>query len=162
MSISLNQIDELRERTGVSYTDAKEALENCGGDMLEAIVYLERNKKARPSRTACPGTSFSDKISALLNKGSSTRCIMYKQNRVILNISVNIVVLIGIITIPLIGLTAAGLLIALLTGHRFKLESSSSDTTKINETLDKVCNSVDQAKEKLSESITANTKNTAE
>ncbi|HYE83027.1 MAG TPA: DUF4342 domain-containing protein [Clostridia bacterium] len=162
MSISLNQIDELRERTGVNYTDAKEALENCSGDMLEAIVYLERNKKARASKAACHGASFSDKVSALLSKGSSTRCIMYKRDRVIVNISVNILVLIGIITVPLMGLIAAGLLIALLTGHRFKLESSSSDTAKINETLDKVCDSVDHAKEKFSGTITANTKKSAE
>lgn len=160
MSISINQIDELRERAGVNYTDAKEALESCNGDMLEALVYLEKYKKARPSKTACTGTSFSDKTSALLKKGSSTRCIMHKQGRIILNISMNMLVLIGIITIPLIELIAVALLIALFTGHRFKLESSSSDTTKINETLEKVSNSVEQAKEKFSENINAKDKDT--
>lgn len=158
MSISLNQIDELRERTGVNYTDAKEALESCNGDMLEAIVYLEGNKKARASRTARQGAGFSDRISALLKKGSNTRCIMHKQEKVVFNISMNIIALFALITLPLIQFVAIGLLIALLTGHRFKLESSSGDTDKINKALDKVCDTVDQAKEKFSDSITVSAK----
>lgn len=162
MSFTLNQIDELRERTGVNYTDAKEALENCNGDMLEAIVYLEKNKKARASRTAAAGTSFSDKISALLRKGSTTRLVMRKQERIVLNISVNMLVLFGLITLPLIELVAIALLIALLTGHRFKLEGSSAGTAKINDTLDRVSDTVDQAKVKFSNSITVNAKDSAE
>jgi hypothetical protein len=162
MSFSLNQIDELRERTGVSYTDAKEALESCNGDMLEAIVYLEKNKKARAAKIKGAGTSFSDKISDLLRKGSTTRFIMRKQERIILNISVNMLVLFGFLTIPLIELVAIALLIALITGHRFRFESSSADTAKINETLERVSETVEQAKEKFSNSITVSSKDSAE
>jgi len=158
MTISLNQIDELRERTGVNYTDAKEALESCNGDMLEAIVYLEKNKKSKASRPASTGPSFSDKISALLRKGSNTRCIMHKQEKVIFNISANILALFALITLPLLQFVAIGLLVALLTGHRFKLESSSGDTNKINKALDKVCDTVDHAKEKFSSSVTVSSK----
>ena len=161
MSVSIEQIDELRERTGVNYTDAKEALESSNGDMLEALVYLEKNKKARPSKTKVPGTGFSDKISSLLRKGSNTRIKMYKQENVIFSISVNIAALIGFLLLPLIEFVAIGLLIALLTGHRFKFESSSSDTTKINAALEKVSNTVVQAKEKFTENINANNENKA-
>jgi hypothetical protein len=162
MSISISQIDELRERTGVNYTDALEALKSCNEDILEAIVYLEKNKKARPSKTKFSGTGLSDKISALLRKGSITRIKMYKQEKTIISISVNIAVLIGLIMFPLIEFIAIGLLVALFTGHRFKLESSCSDTTKINTALDKVSNSVDHVKEKFSGSITVDVKDTAE
>ena len=161
MSISIEQIDELRERTGVNYTDAKEALESCSGDMLESIVYLEKNKKARQSKTKVSGAGFSDKISTLLKKGSNTRIKMYKQENIIFSISVNIAVLVGFLLLPLIELIALGALVALLTGHRFKLESSSSDTTKINAALDKVSNTVNQAKEKFTESINSNNTNNA-
>ena len=159
MSITIEKIDELRERTGVNYTDAKEALESSSGDMLEAIVYLEKNKKARGSKAKATGASFSDKISILLRKGSNTRIKMYKQENIIFSISVNIAALIGFILLPLIEFIAIGLLIALLTGHRFKLESSSSDTSKVNAALDKMTDTVNQAKEKLAESINANTRN---
>jgi len=161
MSISIEKIDELRERTGVNYTDAKEALESCNGDMLEAIVYLEKDKKARTQKSKPWGAGFSDKVCALLRKGSSTRIKMYKQENLIFSISVNIAALIGFILLPLIELIAIALLIALLTGHRFKLESSSSDTSKINATLDKMTDVVDHAREKLAESIGANNANNA-
>lgn len=161
MSISIEKIDELRERTGVNYTDAKEALESCNGDMLEAIVYLEKDKKAHTQKAKPIGSGLSDKICALLKKGSSTRIKMYKQENIIFSISVNIAALIGFILLPLIEVIAIALLIALLTGHRFKLESSSSDTSKINATLEKMTDTVNQAKEKLAESISANTTNNA-
>jgi hypothetical protein len=74
---------------------------------------------------------------------------------------VNIAALIGFLLLPLIEFVAIGLLIALLTGHRFKFESSSSDTTKINAALDKVSNTVVQAKEKFTENINANNENKA-
>ncbi|HYE09350.1 MAG TPA: hypothetical protein VEF53_04155, partial [Patescibacteria group bacterium] len=45
---------------------------------------------------------------------------------------------------------ALGLLVALFTGHRFKLESSQCDITGINRTLDKVCDAAEQIKENLS------------
>lgn len=162
MSISINQIDELRERTGVNYTDAKEALESCNGDMLEAIVYLEKSKKARCcSKSKAAGTSFSEKISNLLHKGSNTRIKMYKQDNIIFSISVNIAALIGFILLPLIELVAIALIIALLTGHRFKLESSSSDTAKVNAVLERVSDTVDQAKVKFSESVNSGNGNNA-
>ena len=41
--ITLEKVDEIRRRTGVSYKIAKEALELNGGDVLEALIYIENN-----------------------------------------------------------------------------------------------------------------------
>lgn len=150
MSISLDQIDELRKRVSVSYADAKEALENCDGDMLEAIVYLEKNNKARLSY-AGKKTGFAEKINRLIKKGSKVRCIIHKQDNIILNLSLNMVILLLLILSPLFWLIALCLLAAMLTGHRIKLKSSDNSTSKINETLDKICDAVGQAKEKFTE-----------
>ena len=38
---NLEKAEKIREKTGVSYEDAKKALEACDYDMLDAIVYLE-------------------------------------------------------------------------------------------------------------------------
>ena len=40
--ITLEQVDKLKERANVSYEDAKAALEITGGDLLEAVIYLEK------------------------------------------------------------------------------------------------------------------------
>jgi len=47
---TLEQVEKLREKTNVSYDDAKAALEAAGGDLLEAIIYLEKmGKVAAPA-----------------------------------------------------------------------------------------------------------------
>ena len=142
--ITLEKIDLVRERTGASYGDAKEALDACNDDILEALVYLEKNK------TESSKTGFFDKVSALLKKGSNTRLMMHKQDKIIFSLSMNIVVLITVITLPFFEFILLGAVIALFTGHRFKMVSSSGDTIKVNQTLDKVSNAVDQIRENIS------------
>ena len=38
----MDKVEKLREKTGVTYEDAKAALDACGWDMLDAVVYLEK------------------------------------------------------------------------------------------------------------------------
>ena len=42
---TLEQVEKLREKTSVSFEEAKNALDNCNGDILEAIIYLEKQGK---------------------------------------------------------------------------------------------------------------------
>ena len=43
----LERVEKIREKTGVTYEEAKEALEAAGGDVLDAIVYLENQGKIK-------------------------------------------------------------------------------------------------------------------
>lgn len=43
----LKRVEKIREKTGVSYEEAKAALDAAGGDVLDAIVYLENQGKIR-------------------------------------------------------------------------------------------------------------------
>jgi hypothetical protein len=45
MDITIEQVEQLTSRTGVSYEDARTALEAAGGDLLEALIALEREGK---------------------------------------------------------------------------------------------------------------------
>ena len=45
MNIQMEQVDKLKERADVSYKEAKEALEQSGGDLLEAMILLEKEGK---------------------------------------------------------------------------------------------------------------------
>lgn len=45
---TLEQVEQLRKIASVSYAEAKEALEAAGGDMLEAMIYLEKKGKVAP------------------------------------------------------------------------------------------------------------------
>ena len=42
MDISLENVDLIVERTGVSYAEAKEALEKANGDVVDAIILIEK------------------------------------------------------------------------------------------------------------------------
>ena len=49
---SLETVDKLRDRTGVSYDDAREALDSSDGDVLDALIWLEKNGKIEPPRVS--------------------------------------------------------------------------------------------------------------
>ena len=44
--ITLEKIDIIRERTGVSYREGKAVLERTGGNIIEALIELESVKQA--------------------------------------------------------------------------------------------------------------------
>lgn len=51
-NVTMDQIKELRKRTGVGIGNVKEALENSGGDMEKAIVYLREKGIAKAAKRA--------------------------------------------------------------------------------------------------------------
>lgn len=52
MSISANQVKELRERTGVGIMDCKQALQEASGDVDEAVKILRKMGKAKVAKKA--------------------------------------------------------------------------------------------------------------
>ena len=42
--VTLEKVDMVRERTGVTYEKAKQALEASEGDVLEALIYIEKTE----------------------------------------------------------------------------------------------------------------------
>lgn len=45
MKVTLEQIDELRNRVNVSYEEAKKTLEKNDGDLIKSIIELEKKKE---------------------------------------------------------------------------------------------------------------------
>jgi hypothetical protein len=45
---TLEQVEKLREKANVSFEEAKAALDACDGDLLEALIYLEKQGKVMP------------------------------------------------------------------------------------------------------------------
>lgn len=60
MEITIEQVERLREKANVSYAQAKQALEFSGGNLLDAIIYLEE----RGSIPRAEGTSWSTRDEA--------------------------------------------------------------------------------------------------
>lgn len=54
------KVEKLRERANVSYEEAKEALEACEWDLLDAMVYLEKNGKAKGPAQEAYSTNYEE------------------------------------------------------------------------------------------------------
>lgn len=54
----LEMVEKLRAKTGVTYEEAKGALEACQWDMLDAIVYLEKLGKVKAPVTSSYSTQY--------------------------------------------------------------------------------------------------------
>ena len=48
----MERVEKLRQKTGVTYEEAKNALEACNWDMLDAVVYLEKLGKVNDGGSA--------------------------------------------------------------------------------------------------------------
>ena len=84
MDITLEMVDQVRERTGASYEEARAALESANGDVVNAIIEIERNDRA--------GAGVSDvveKIKAAVQKGNVNRIRVMRGEEELVNIPVN-------------------------------------------------------------------------
>lgn len=136
MAVSLESIELLREKTRVSYEDAKLALEACDGDIVEALVYLEKQGKIKPpQKEEPPKEGFGATLKKLVKASNETRFIVSKKGNPIINLSLTIVILVTLFVPPL---TIIGLLLALFSGHTFRMERPNHAELKINKTFDDV------------------------
>jgi len=149
MNISLEQIDLLRKRANVSYNEAKEALENCNNNLVEALIYLEKEEKIKPEKKHGEG-NFANGIKNIIDKGNKTRFVIKKNKHYILNISSILAALLIAFTIPVSLLI---LLVALITGHKIRFERVG-EAFMVNKVLDKVSETVDNIKNDFNSNTT--------
>ena len=93
MEITLEKIELVKDRTGASYKAAKEALEQCDGNVVEAIIYIEEAEMeaAANAKTKSAGTDSAtiiDRLKELVRKGNITKIQFKRDGDVILNVPV--------------------------------------------------------------------------
>ena len=54
----LAKIERLRKRANVTYEEAKEAFDAAGGDLLDAMIYLEKKGKVTSPETSVVTTEY--------------------------------------------------------------------------------------------------------
>jgi NACalpha-BTF3-like transcription factor len=151
VSINLEQIDQVRERANVSYEVAKEALENNNNDVLEALIYLEKQNKGKTyKKLEAAGTSFADTMKGLVKKGNENKLTIKKDDNTVVNIPVNAAVVTTVLAAPV---AAVGLAAALITKHKVKIEKPDGGDLEINKAIDKVSDAVNTASEKVIEAF---------
>jgi gas vesicle protein len=143
MDITLEKIELVKDRTGVSYKEAKEALEAADGSVVDAIINIEEsfdeNAKAHLNSYA---ESVVDKVKTLVKKGNVSKILVKRDDEIILNLPVNIGIL-GTVIAPfamLVGVVAA-------FGTKCVIEVVKDDGTIID-VSEMASDAADYAKEK--------------
>jgi len=152
MSINLEQIDELRKRANVSYEEAKDALELCQGNLIEALVYLEKQNKVYPDEKPCNAGNFFKKIKSLIKKCNETKLIIQKNDIVVLNVCVTIGIIATIVATPLV---ITLLILALVTNHKIRIRKNNNDNedSQANKIFDKMSVVVNKVTTKITQEM---------
>lgn len=126
MNITLEDIDAVRERSGASYEEAREALEVSGGSVVDALVYLEQKKSAQTN-------DLLEKVKAVVKEGNVNKIRVKRDGKVLLTVPVNVGIVGG-----LVGLAAApwwGILAAAAAAYgfdvKFEIVKEDGSTTDI-------------------------------
>ncbi|MCR5481307.1 MAG: DUF4342 domain-containing protein [Clostridia bacterium] len=89
MEITLEKIELVKDRTGSSYKEAKEALEAAEGSVVDAIINIEENMEARGRNRFGDGSGVVEKIKEMIKKGNVARILIKKDDETVLNLPVN-------------------------------------------------------------------------
>lgn len=167
MDITLEKVDQVRERTGASYKNAKKALEECNGDVLEAIIYLE-DKNIESDYAS--GEEFNDSaqktetieelkvwLKDLINKGNVTRIKVSKDGKKLVDVPVNAGIAAGVIAIVIPPILAFVVVAAVVTQVTIEITKADGTVEVVNkyiseavsEAKDKASDFADKVKEKV-------------
>lgn len=124
-NISLEQIDLIMQRANVTYNEAKEALEQCNGDTVEALLYLEKADKIKKTAVGhnCDG------FKSFVGKLNATRFILHKNERTYIDVPLSIAIL-AIIFCAHVSIIA--LVIALILGIRINIKGENDLAQKFS------------------------------
>ena len=143
MEITLEKIELVRDRTGVSYKEAKEALEAAEGSVVDAIVAIEQTVDGGVARsTIAKKDALVGKMKEVVEKGNVSRIKVTKDENTIINLPLSA----GIVGTLLAPWGAVAGLVAAF-GFKCKIEFVKDDGSIIDIT-EKAGEVYDTAKEK--------------
>ena len=110
MEITLEMVDQVRERTGCTYEEAKAALEGANGNVVDALIAIEKNEKQVTIDVNEKINALMAKISSAVQMGNVNRIRVMRENEELVNIPVNAGIvggMLGVIAGPWAWISAA-------------------------------------------------------
>lgn len=86
MTSELDKIDILRDRLGISYKEAKEALDEAGGDVVQALINLESKDQNFGEAFQNKGQEMFGQLKGMLHKGKDYRIKVKQGDRVVFEV----------------------------------------------------------------------------
>lgn len=111
MEITLEKIELVKDRTGVTYAEAKQALEEADGSVVDAIIAIEEtiNAGQKGRGFGQKGEALFASIKELIKKGNVAKIQVKKDGELVLNVPVNAGI-VGVVIAPIasvVGVVAA-------------------------------------------------------
>lgn len=133
--ITLEKIDIIRERTGVSYADAKEALEACDGNVVDALIYIENNKKTAKDSIYTTRDEFMEWLKDTVKKGNVNRIKIKRDDKVVVDIPVNAGIVATLTALVWPPLIAIGILTAVFTKVTIEITKDDGTVEVVNKII---------------------------
>lgn len=131
MEITLEKIELVKDRTGVSYKEAKDALEAADGSVVDAIINIEETiDMSGSTKVGEQGARIIDIIKDLVRKGNISRIVVKKDDEKVLNFPVNVSI-VGTVLAPWAAI--AGIIVAFGTKCTIELIKDDGSVLDITE-----------------------------
>ena len=157
MEITLEKVDQVRERTGVTYAEAKNALEVTNGDVLEAIIYIEGIKEADAEANSKLKSESIDEFKVwlkdLINKGNVTRIRISKDEKVIVDVPVNAGIAAGVIAIVFPPLLAFVVIAGVVTQVTVEITRADGSVEVVNKYISKAVGDIKDTASEVAEKV---------
>ena len=131
--ITLEKIDLIRERTGLSYSAAKEVLEKNNGNVVDTLIYIEQNQKSFTQNITDTSNELIDTVKDIVKKGNVNRIKIKKDKKTLIDIPVTAGVAAGALSLFYPSLLVVGTVTAILSKISIEVERPNGEVEIIND-----------------------------
>ncbi|WP_415318966.1 DUF4342 domain-containing protein [Clostridium perfringens] len=153
--ITLEKVDQVIERTYATYAEAKDALEACDGDVVNALIYIEK-KREEESKVEEEkvmeekvmeekAESFEDIkkfLKDLIDKGNVSRIRILKDEKVLTDIPVNAGIAAGAIAVIFPSILALSVVAAIATKITIEITKADGSVEIVNKIVKNAANDI--------------------
>lgn len=122
---NLEKIDEIRNRMTISYEEAKHALESTNWDVVDALVFLEKEETSKKEEIFIRGNELVEKVKDLVRKGNVTKIRVKQDEQILIEIPITAGV-VGALVAP--QLAIIGAVAALVSRCTVEIEQFNPET----------------------------------
>ena len=125
----LKKIDQIKSRTGVNYATAKDALDKCGGDVLDAIIYLENQYDPSERKASGQKHELWHGLQEIVQKGRETKIRVLKDGKQVAEVpaAAGVLGLVGALAVPgLAVIGAVGSVAALMNKYSLEIKNEEN------------------------------------
>mgnify|MGYP000947692237 CR=1 FL=1 len=145
----LEKIDVLRQRLGIGYQEAKAALDEKDGDLVQALIFLENKSKKWDGKLEDKAGEIVEYVRDIIKKGNVTKVRLKKGDKIIFEIpaTVGAIGLGGAILSPLLAvLGIVGTAAAVINNYKLEIVRPDGEVEEHN--LDFLAERKDDQEEK--------------